>query len=94
MAKAMTKAEVVDAMSKKAKISKRQAEESLNAFMHCVKEGLKKGVSVRLIPFGSFDVRNRKSRTGRNPRTGQKITIKARKVARFKPGILLKKAVR
>lgn len=90
----MTKAEVVSSMASKSKISKRQAEESLNTFMSCVRDSLRKGLDVRLIPFGSFEVRTRKARTGRNPRTGQRITIKARKVVRFKAGKFLKHAVR
>lgn len=84
---------MIDYMSKKTKLSKRQTEYALNAFLDGVRESLKKGTPVRLIPFGSFEIRHRKARTGRNPRTGEKINIKARRVPIFRPGKSLKKAV-
>lgn len=92
-AKVMGKREVIEAITKKTKVSKKETEATLNAFMDVVKENLKKGLSVRLIPFGNFEVRHRAARTGRNPRTGSKIKIKARNVPAFRPGKSLKDAV-
>lgn len=92
-AKVMGKKEVIEAITKKSKVSKKDTETTLNAFIDVVKETLKKEMVIRLIPFGSFEVRHRAARTGRNPRTGSKIKIKARKVPAFRPGKALKDAV-
>ena len=91
--KVMGKKQVIEAITKKTKVSKKDTEATLNAFLDVVKENLKKGYSVRLIPFGNFEVRHRAARTGRNPRTGSKIKIKARNVPAFRPGKALKDAV-
>jgi DNA-binding protein HU-beta len=91
--KVMGKREVIESIAKKTKLSKKDTESTLNAFMEVIKETLKKGMSVRLIPFGNFEVRHRAARTGRNPRSGAKIKIKARNVPAFRPGKSLKDAV-
>jgi nucleoid DNA-binding protein len=93
-AKVVTKSELVEAIAKTAKQSKKEAATFLNSFVEAVEENLKKGNKIRLIPFGSFEVRERKARTGRNPRTGAKIKIKGRKVPVFKPGKGLKSVVK
>ncbi|MFP4497013.1 MAG: HU family DNA-binding protein [Vulcanimicrobiota bacterium] len=90
----MGKGELIEAVAKKAEMSKKDTTTVLNSILDVIQEQLKKGHSVRLIPFGSFEVRSRKGRTGRNPRTGEKIHIKARKVPAFKPGKALKDAVK
>jgi len=89
----MGKKEMVDSIVKKTKLTKKEAEMAINAFLEVVKENLKKK-AIRLIPFGTFEVRERAARTGRNPRTGAKIHIKARKVPVFKPGKALREAVK
>ncbi|MCE1247679.1 MAG: HU family DNA-binding protein [Firmicutes bacterium] len=90
----MGKSDLVDMIAKKAEISKKDAAAALNTILKTVEDELKSGNSVRLIPFGSFEVRDRKGRTGRNPRTGDEINIDARKVPAFKPGKALKDAVK
>ena len=89
----MTKAELIDAMAASAAISKTAAEAALHEFIGSVQAALKKGDKVTLTGFGTFSVGARAARTGRNPQTGESITIKAAKVPRFKPGTELKAAV-
>ncbi len=89
----MSKADLVEKIAKDAGISKAAAEKSVNSFIDGVKNSLKKGQSVTLIGFGTFSVGKRAARTGRNPKTGAVLKIKAKKVARFKPGADLKKIV-
>jgi DNA-binding protein HU-beta len=84
------KKDLVDLIAKKGDFSKKNAELALNAFIDSVTEGLADGHSVRIIPFGSFAVRDRKARAGRDPRTGAKIKISAKKIPVFKPGKGLK----
>ncbi len=89
----MSKADLVERIAKDAGISKAAAEKSVSSFINTVKASLKKGESVTLIGFGTFSVGKRAARTGRNPKTGAEIKIKAKKVPRFKPGSELKKLV-
>ena len=92
----MNKAELVEAMAKKASLSKKDAEAGLNAVIDVVKKELsnKKGdKKVSLVGFGTFEVSERKARTGRNPQTGATIKIKASKSPKFKAGKALKDAV-
>lgn len=89
----MNKAELASDVAKKAKISKAKAWETINATFDSIKGSLKKGQKVSLIGFGSFLVRNRKARKGRNPKTGQEIQIKARRVPAFSAGSELKKSL-
>ncbi len=90
----MTKAELIAAVGKEAKISKASAEKALNAFTASVTKALKKGDKLTLTGFGTFSVAKRRARTGRNPQTGKEIKIPATRVAKFKAGNLLKGAVR
>ncbi|MEE9182823.1 MAG: HU family DNA-binding protein [candidate division NC10 bacterium] len=90
----MTKAELVDRMSRDAKVTKRAAEAALDSALKAVKDTLKKGKKVTLVGFGTFATGRRKARTGRNPQTGRAIKIPAARVVRFRPGGGLKKAVR
>lgn len=89
----MNKAQLVQEIAKKTKLSKSKSQEALNATFDAIKGSLKKGQKVSLIGFGSFLVRNRKARIGRNPKTGEVIKIKARKVPAFSAGSSLKKTV-
>ena len=90
----MTKAELVATIGKEAKISKAAAEKTLNAFTGSVMKALKKGDKLTLTGFGTFSVAKRKARMGRNPQTGKEIKIASTRVAKFKPGNLLKGAVK
>ncbi|NDD27848.1 MAG: HU family DNA-binding protein [Proteobacteria bacterium] len=92
--KVLGKKDVIDSVAKKANLSKKDAQNAVKALMDTVKENLKKGVTVRLIPFGNFEVRKRAGRVGRNPRTNEKIEIKSRNVPAFRPGKELKDAVK
>ena len=89
----MSKAELVEKMAKDANISKAAAGKALNSFVSNVTKALKKGGKVTLVGFGTFSVAKRKARKGRNPQTGEEIKIKARKVAKFKPGATLKNSI-
>jgi len=90
----MNKAELVEAVSDKAGITKKQAGSVIDAITDTVKETLSKGERITLVDFGTFHVRQRKARKGRNPRTGKKLEIPAKKVPKFKAGKALKEAVR
>ena len=90
----MTKAELVAKVAKDAKTTKAAAGKSLDAVIEGITKALKKGDRVTLVGFGTFSVSKRKARTGRNPQTGKPIKIAARKVAKFKAGSELKKAVK
>ncbi len=87
----MNKADLANEISKKTNISKAKAWETLNATIDSIKGSLKKGKKVSLVGFGSFLVKNRKARKGRNPKTGETIQIKARKVPAFSAGSEFKK---
>ncbi|MET0217963.1 MAG: HU family DNA-binding protein [Burkholderiales bacterium] len=89
----MNKSELIDAIAKGADISKAAATRALDSAIHAVKQGLKKGGMVTLVGFGTFYVGKRLARTGRNPRTGASIKIKAAKVPKFRPGKALKDAL-
>ena len=86
----MNKADLVAAMAEKAGVSKKDAEASLKAFTDVVAEELKKGEKIQLVVFGTFEVSERTAREGRNPRTGETITIAASKAPKFKAGKALK----
>lgn len=86
----MNKSELVDSIAEKAQISKTDATEALNAFIETVGQALENGDTVSLVGFGTFSVKDRKARTGRNPKTGEEIPIPASKVPSFKAGKLLK----
>jgi len=76
------------------KIPKVAAEKALNSFTNSVAKALKRGDKLTLTGFGTFSVAKRRARTGRNPQTGKEIKIPATKVAKFKPGNILKSAVK
>jgi len=89
----MNKGEFVAAIADSAELSKADAGRALDAFVAVVKKVLKKGDTVSLIGFGTFSVRKRAARVGRNPRTGENIKIKASKSPTFKSGKALKDGV-
>ncbi|HXF46136.1 MAG TPA: HU family DNA-binding protein [Burkholderiaceae bacterium] len=86
----MNKTELIDHIAKQADISKAAAGRALEALVGGIRAALKKGNSVTLVGFGTFAVGKRAARTGRNPRTGATIKIKAAKVPKFRPGKALK----
>ncbi|RUO59395.1 nucleoid-associated protein HU-beta [Pseudidiomarina insulisalsae] len=89
----MNKSQLVDKIAEGAEISKAAAGRALDSFIDAVSDALKKGDSVQLVGFGTFTVRERSARTGRNPQTGQTIQIAAAKVPSFKAGKALKDSV-
>jgi DNA-binding protein HU-beta len=89
----VNKSELIDAIADSADISKAAAGRALDATVEAVKKALKKGEMVTLVGFGSFYVGTRAARTGRNPRTGASIKIKAAKVPKFRAGKGLKDAL-
>ena len=82
----MNKAELVAQVSEDAGITKGQANAALNSFVDIIAKALKTGEKVTLVGFGTFSVSTRNARSGRNPKTGEVINIKEKKVARFKAG--------
>jgi DNA-binding protein HU-beta len=90
----VNKSELIDAIAVSADISKAAAGRALDGAMDAVKKALKKGEMVTLVGFGSFYVGKRAARTGRNPRTGDAIKIKAAKVPKFRPGKGLKDSLK
>lgn len=89
----MNKAELVAAMADKADISRKDAEAALKAFTDVVAEELQKGEKIQLVGFGTFEVTERAARNGRNPQTGEEMTIPASKAPKFKVGKALKDIV-
>jgi len=89
----MNKAELINSMAEKTGLPKKEAEKALNAFMESVEEALKNGDKIQLVGFGSFEVKDRAERKGRNPQTKEEITIPASRVPVFKVGKALKDAV-
>jgi len=90
----VNKSELVDLVAEKAGMSKKDSEKAVKAVLDSITDGLVKGDKVQLVGFGTFEVRSRKEREGRNPATGEKIKIKALKVPAFKPGKALKEKVK
>ena len=89
----MNKNELVASMAEKTGLKKTEVEKVLKAFTETVASELKKGEKIQLVGFGTFEVAEREARTGRNPRTGETMTIAASKNPKFKAGKALKDAV-
>ena len=89
----MNKVELIAAVAEKAELSKKDAEKAVAAFLESVEEAVDSGDKVQLVGFGTFEVRAREARTGRNPRTKETITIPASKQPVFKAGKALKDSV-
>ena len=87
----MNKADLISAMAEKSGMTKKDSEKALNAFMETVEETLVKRDKVQLVGFGTFEVRERSARKGRNPQTGEEIDIPAARVPAFKAGKALKR---
>lgn len=89
----MNKTELVAAIAERTEISKKDSEKVLKAFVDVVTEELTKGEKIQLVGFGTFEVSERAAREGRNPQTGDTMTIAASKAPKFKAGKALKDAV-
>ena len=89
----MNRVELVAAMADKAGLAKKDAEKALKAFTDVVAEELNKGEKIQLVGFGTFEVSERAAREGRNPRSGETMTIAACKAPKFKAGKALKDAI-
>ena len=89
----MNKTDLVAAMADQAELSKKDAEKALKAFVDVITDELKAGGKVQLVGFGSFEVKERAARTGKNPATGATIEIPASKAPAFKAGKALKDAI-
>ena len=90
----LTKRDLIEVIAKKANLTNKAARDSVQVLINTVRDALKRGEKVVITGFGTFSIRKRASRPGRNPKTGDKITIAARKAPGFTPGKTLKKAVR
>ncbi len=90
----MNKTDLVTAVAAKAEISKKDADAAVKAVIDAITDALADGDKVALVGFGTFEVKTRAARTGKNPRTGEEIKIAATKVPSFKAGSALKGAVK
>jgi len=91
--RAMTKADVIDSVCGKVGFSKKESAEIVEMVFDTLKDTLERGEKIKLSGFGNFVVREKKSRVGRNPQTGQEIEISARRVLTFRPSQVLKNAL-
>ena len=89
----MNKSDLIEEIAQAAEVSKSAAERAIDALVAAVKKSLRKGEDVTLVGFGTFHVAKRRARTGRNPRTGEALAIKAGSVPRFRAGKALKDAI-
>ncbi len=90
----MNKSELVEMVAEKEDLTKKDSEKVVTAVFDSITDSLARGEKVQLVGFGTFEVRNRKAREGRNPSTGGKITIKAQNAPAFKPGKALKDKIK
>ncbi len=89
----MTKAELVEEVSKASELTKKHSEVIVNTVFHSIIGALKQGEKIELRGFGSFRIRQRGSRKGRNPKTGEQVDVPAQKIPYFKPGKELKELI-
>lgn len=89
----MNKADLINEVSQRANLSKKDSERAVNAVIQAIEDALVNGDKVSLVGFGTFEVRPRQARMGRNPQTGEAIEIPASKVPAFRPGKALKDSV-
>ncbi|MED4235700.1 HU family DNA-binding protein [Priestia megaterium] len=90
----MNKTELVDAVATKSELTKQDSKKAVDALLETVSNTLAKEEKIQLVGFGTFEIRERAERTGRNPQTGEEMTIPASKAPAFKPGKELKEAVK
>jgi integration host factor subunit alpha len=90
---ALSKAEISQMLCTELELEKKDAKKILEYFFDVIKETLAQGEAVKLSGFGNFEVRGKRARPGRNPRTGEAVTVNARRVVTFKAGLKLKRRV-
>ncbi len=90
----MTKIQLIKKVAKETGFTQKEAAKVLNSFLECLQESLTSGSEVKLSGFGTFSVANRKERVGRNPGTGEKITIPASRNVKFKPSKVLRESLK
>lgn len=90
----MTKKDLIEVVAKKANLTNKASRDAVQTTLNTIRDSLKRGEKVVLTGFGTFSVRSRQQRVGRNPKTGQAITLSARKAPGFTAGKTLKKAIR
>lgn len=90
----MTKKDLIEVVAKKSNLTNKAARDAVQATLNTIRDSLKRGEKVVLTGFGTFSVRSRQQRVGRNPKNGQKITLAARKAPGFTAGKTLKKAIK
>ncbi len=90
----MNKTELIDAVAKKGELTKKDAEKAVNAVLDAVTDALAAGEKIQIVNFGTFEVKTRAARTGRNPKTGEAMEIAASKTPAFTAGKGLKDAVK
>jgi DNA-binding protein HU-beta len=90
----LTKKDLIEIVAKKASLTNKASRDSVQVFLNTIRDSLKRGEKVVITGFGTFAVRKRAERVGRNPKTGAKITLAARKTPGFTPGKTFKKAIR
>lgn len=90
----MTKKDLIVLVAKKSNLTNKASSEAVGAMLNGIRDSLKRGEKVVITGFGTFSIRNRSERPGRNPKTGERITLTARRAPGFTPGKTLKKAVR
>ena len=90
----LTKSDIVEDLNNEIGLNKREAKELVDMFFNDIKNLLSEGHDIKLSGFGNFQLRNKKARPGRNPRTGEKVEVSARQVVTFKSGQKLKESVK
>lgn len=90
----MNKTELIAKVAKAAELTKKDSEKAVRAVLESIQDALAAGAKVQLVGFGTFETRERAARVGRNPQTGKKIKIKAKRVPAFKPGKALKDSIK
>lgn len=89
----MNKADLINEVSERTSLTKKDSERAVNAVIAAIEDALKQGEKVSLVGFGTFEVRSRQARMGRNPQTGEAIQIPASKVPAFRPGKALREII-
>jgi nucleoid DNA-binding protein len=90
----MTKKDLIEIVAKKSNLTNKAARDSVQTMLNTIRDSLKRGEKVVLTGFGTFSIRTRRERPGRNPKTGARITLSARKAPGFTPGKSFKRAVK
>ncbi|GIW61320.1 MAG: transcriptional regulator [Patescibacteria group bacterium] len=90
----LTKKDLIEIVAKKSNLTNKAAREAVQTMLNTIRDSLRRGEKVVLTGFGTFNIRTRRQRVGRNPKTGEKIMLAARKTPGFTPGKTFKKAIR